>query len=88
MKPAVKEWGYFSSGSDSSPENSKIPINIHLPQNLGRGPHPLNTWNPNDPGFDWKKPCFVGLTFKNRGHLGSRYVHKYLANRFMDSFSS
>ena len=32
------------------------------------------TWNPNDPCFDWKSPCFGGLTFKNRGHLGSRYV--------------
>ena len=30
------------------------------------------TWNPNDPCFDWKRPCFGGLTFKNRGHLGSR----------------
>ena len=33
----------------------------------------LPTWNPNDPGFDWKKPCFGGLTFKNRGHLGSAH---------------
>ena len=32
------------------------------------------TWNPNDPCFDWKRPCFGGLTFKNRGHLGSRYI--------------
>ena len=29
---------------------------------------------PNDPCFDWKRPCFGGLTFKNRGHLGSRYI--------------
>ena len=28
--------------------------------------------NPNDPCFDWKRPCFGGLTFKNRGHWGSR----------------
>ena len=34
------------------------------------------TWNPNDPCFDWKRPCFGGLTFKNRGHLGSRlYIY-------------
>ena len=25
-----------------------------------------------DPYFDWKRPCFEGLTFKNRGQLGSR----------------
>ena len=28
------------------------------------------TWNPNDPCFGWKRPCFEGLTFKNRGCLG------------------
>ena len=22
-----------------------------------------------------KRPCFGGLTFKNRGHLGSRYIY-------------
>ena len=32
------------------------------------------TWNPNDPCFDWKRPCFGGLTFKNRGHFCSRYI--------------
>ena len=32
------------------------------------------TWNPNDPWFDWKRPCFGGLTFKNTGQLGSRYI--------------
>ena len=31
----------------------------------------IYTWNPNDPCFDWKRPCFRGLTFKNRRHLGS-----------------
>ncbi len=30
------------------------------------------TWNPNDPCFD---PCFGGLTFKNRGQLGSLYLY-------------
>ena len=34
----------------------------------------MYTWNPNDPCFDWKRPCVGGLTFKNRGHLGSRYI--------------
>ena len=35
----------------------------------------IYTWNPNDPSFGSKRPCFEGLTFKNRGHLGSRYIH-------------
>ena len=30
--------------------------------------------NPNDPYFGWKRPCFGWLTFKHRGHLGSRYM--------------
>ena len=34
----------------------------------------IHTWNPTDPCFDWKRPCFGGLTFKNRGHLGSRFI--------------
>ena len=34
----------------------------------------IYTWNLNDLCFDWTRPCFGGLTFKNRGHLGSRYV--------------
>ena len=32
----------------------------------------LHTWSPNDPCVGWKRPCFGALTFKNRGHLGSR----------------
>ena len=37
---------------------------------------------PKWPGcFDWKWPCFGGLTFKNRGQLGSRYIdHKFMIN--------
>ena len=35
----------------------------------------IYTWKPNDPCFDWKRPCFGGLTLKNRGHLGSRYLY-------------
>ncbi len=32
----------------------------------------LYAWNPNGaPCFAWKGSCFGGLTFKNRGHLGS-----------------
>ena len=34
----------------------------------------IYTQNPTDPCFDWKRPCFRGLTFKNRGQLGSRYI--------------
>ena len=25
-----------------------------------------------------ERPCFVGLTFKNRGQLGSRYIYRIL----------
>ena len=35
----------------------------------------IYTWNPNDPCFGWKRPCFEGFGFKNRGHLGSRYIY-------------
>ncbi len=35
-----------------------------------RYPFQSFTWNPNDPCFVWKGPCFGGLTFKNRGQLG------------------
>ena len=50
-------------------------------------------WNPNDPCFDWKRPCFVGLTFKNRGHLGSRCLLECspktnIYNFFTDKFLS
>ena len=34
-------------------------------------------WNPNDRCFDRKRPCFERLTFKNRGHWGSRYIYIY-----------
>ena len=34
----------------------------------------IYTWNPNDPCFDWKGPCFGGLKPKNRGQIGSRYI--------------
>ena len=31
------------------------------------------------PCFAWKRPCFGGLTFKNRGQLGSRYSrHRFI----------
>lgn len=28
----------------------------------------MYTYNPHDPCFTWKRPCFQGLTFTNRGH--------------------
>ena len=34
-----------------------------------------DVYNPNDPCFEWKGPCFGGLTLKkNKGQLGSRYI--------------
>ena len=32
----------------------------------------ISTWNPNDPCFDWKRPCFGGSKAQNRGQTGSR----------------
>ena len=37
----------------------------------------IYAWNPNDPCFDWKRPCFAGLTFKNRGYFGSSCIYIY-----------
>ena len=34
----------------------------------------IGTWNPNDPCFDWKRPCFEGFNRQNRGQTGSRYI--------------
>ena len=34
----------------------------------------MYSWNPNDPCFDWKVPCFGGLKPKNRGQIGSRLL--------------
>ena len=45
----------------------------------------IYTWNTNDPCFDWKRPCFGGLTFKNRGHLGSRYIYIYIIYIYVPS---
>ena len=28
----------------------------------------LHTWDPNDPCFNWKRPCFGGFNPQNRGH--------------------
>lgn len=33
------------------------------------------TWNPNDLCFGRKRPCFAGLTFKNRGPWASKYIY-------------
>ena len=38
----------------------------------------FDTWNPNDPCFEWKRPCFVGLTFKNRGHQRVPGIYIYI----------
>ena len=37
----------------------------------------IYTWNPAMARLFWLEfgPCFGGLTFKNRGELGSRYMH-------------
>ena len=41
----------------------------------------IYTWNPNDPYFDWKRPSFGGLTFKNRAQQGVlRYIERFFNN--------
>ena len=40
----------------------------------------ISTWNPNDPCFYWKGPCFGGLKPKNRGQRGSRYFLRALSH--------
>ena len=45
----------------------------------------IYTWNPNDPCFDWKRPCFGGVKAKNRGQTGSRYIYIYI---YLYSFPS
>ena len=34
----------------------------------------IYTWNPNDPCFAWKGPCFGGFSPQNTGQTGSRCV--------------
>ena len=36
----------------------------------------IHTWNPTDPCFDWKRPCFGELKPQNRGQTGSRYLYR------------
>ena len=43
-------------------------------------------WNPDDPCFDGKRPCLGGSTFKNGGHLGSRWI--VLQQKNMESHES
>ena len=38
----------------------------------------IDALGPKWPLFDFKRPCFGGLTFKNRGHLGSRCIYIYI----------
>ena len=38
------------------------------------------TWNPNDPCFDWRRPCFGGLLRQNRGQRGSRWLVVHCQN--------
>ena len=35
-------------------------------------------WNPNDPCFAWKGPCFGGFNPQNRGQTGSRAIYIYI----------
>ncbi len=39
------------------------------------------TQMPNDPCFDWKRPCFGSLTFKNRGHQRVPGIYKLRSSK-------
>ena len=41
---------------------------------------PVNTWNPNDTCFDWKRPSFGWCKPQNRGQTGSREWDIYHIN--------
>ena len=43
----------------------------------------MYTWNPNDPCFEWKRPCFGGLNHQNRGQTGSRYINMQKRIRYL-----
>ena len=49
------------------------PVMVRNPKSPTK--RPIYTWNPNDPCFDWKRPCFGGFNHKNRGQTGSRYIY-------------
>ncbi len=76
--------------SSTSPPKKNPSSTLWTPQNLDtNNPNRKEIPLPNlhfvlfylsflDPSFAWKKPCFEGLTFKNRGHWGSRYILSYI----------
>ena len=75
-------YGFRTSSADARYHSSgeALSCELQIQRPAWTPPLKLNiyTWNPNEPCFDWKRPCFGGLTFKNRGHLGSRYVYIYI----------
>ena len=75
--------GYFFGGHPDCLEGAARLVHIfRLCPNSGftDPKHPqsmcFSPGSPNGaPCFGWKKPCSLGLTFKNRGQLGSRYTN-------------
>ena len=43
----------------------------------------IHTWNPNDPGFDYKRSCFGGFNHQNRGRsqVPGIYIYTYVSLR-------
>ena len=64
-KAMVLKWG------KSTKQYNKTHLNLWNPRAFIF----IYTWNPNDPCFDWKRPCFGGLKPQNRGQTGSRYIY-------------
>ena len=38
----------------------------------------IHTWNPNDPGFDYKRSCFGGFNHQNRGRSQVPGIYIYI----------
>ena len=49
-------------------------LDLDLPWKVGQLSIYIYIYNPKDHCFDWKRPCFGGLTLKNRGRWVSRYI--------------
>ena len=63
--------GVYSAGSHMSTDVTNLGIMLRTvkvkPSIFIIANIMIYTYNPNDPCFDGKGPCFGGLTFKNRG---------------------
>ena len=67
-----------TQSTKTKPKYRKIAL-THIPQ---ADFSTLPSWNPNDPCFDWKRPCFGAFNHQNRGQTGSRFIYQGLSKTF------